>query len=924
MTRLGRFVDSCFFQNFVLAVIVLAAILIGLETSRDLVADYGAILHTLDTVVLWIFVAEAALKIARYGRHGYRYFADPWNLFDFTIVVVCFLPVGGQYAAVLRLARVLRALRLVSAVVLGHYTQEKDSTMPTRTVPVPAILAMVIACAAVCHAADYTVHVVEPAVTDHLILPDGPLPAVCRLKTSISLSGCRGEYEPASFVVTSSKPLDRVRIEVDPLAGEGGQGPREAVDVRVVKSYYGRSSAGPQAPIPALLVHDDDFLAIEPDPTPENPERMKNVTRGPLRDAPKLQPVAIEKRRQFWITVRIPDRADAGTYRTTLRIVPANSEPVSLELGVEVHPFELRDSMLEYSMYYPVMLVPDGAQDWRTGQWSNVARLTRQQYIAECRNMLAHGLSNPNIYGGVSVRPDGTLDTSQLEQILQAREEAGMGPGVPLYTMTSAAEPVRWALTDQEKAQRIQTVRDVMTWARRRGYPDFYWAGQDEAWGEWLASERDSFQAIHDGGGKTFVACGSDFFKIIGDVLDLPVMYVNISDPMTLFGAEQGFGPDESLRQNHRLASLIGFERQVDHPTYRRSIDGLHRLGRKIFTYTTLRPPMPQWHRRHGGLGLWRIGFDGVMNWAYTHISADPENQPMHFAMVLRTEGGVLDTPKWEGFREGVDDVRYLTTLLATLAEALGRFPDEPLIAETHQWVGKLDVAQGDLDTMRQEMARRIVALQRLGHRDLTPAEALAGIDVERVEMVTLADHWRFRLVEIDQSTMMKTDAFAQDDGLRGKWFDPARDDSHGAPGLVGGGYELGAGGGWGNEPGFGWYRTRLALTVSQRAGKFKYLHFDACDEDAWIYLNGKRIFEHTVESTGLMGSEIWRTPFVVPLNDVALNGDDALVVRIRNTEGMGGIWKPVRLIVSDQLMDERQVKALVTVRNRFPDTIHE
>ncbi len=116
MTRLGRFVDSYFFQNFLLAMIVLAAILIGLETSRDLVADYGAILHTLDTVVLWIFVAEAALKIARYGRHGYRYFADPWNLFDFTIVVVCFLPVGGQYAAVLRLARVLRALRLVSAV----------------------------------------------------------------------------------------------------------------------------------------------------------------------------------------------------------------------------------------------------------------------------------------------------------------------------------------------------------------------------------------------------------------------------------------------------------------------------------------------------------------------------------------------------------------------------------------------------------------------------------------------------------------------------------------------------------------------------------------------------------------------------------------------------------------------------------------
>jgi len=230
-------------------------------------------------------------------------------------------------------------------------------------------------------------------------------------------------------------------------------------------------------------------------------------------------------------------------------------------------------------------------------------------------------------------------------------------------------------------------------------------------------------------------------------------------------------------------------------------------------------------------------------------------------------------------------------------------------------------VAQGDLDANRREMARRITALQDLGHRDLTLAEALAGIDIERVEMVSLADRWLFKLVEIDQPTMMNPDASTWDDGLRGKWFDPALDDSHWAPGQVGGGYTLGAGGGWGNEPGFGWYRTRLALTGAQRARKFMYLHFDACDEDAWIYLNGERIFEHTVETTGLMGSEIWQAPFVVSLNDVALNGDDALVVRIRNTEGMGGIWKPVRLIVSEQALDDQQVKAIVILENHPPET---
>jgi voltage-gated sodium channel len=116
LQRLGRFVDSDLFQNAILAVISLAAILVGLETSRDLMARHGDLLHALDRLILWVFVLEAALKIARHGRHWYRYFTDPWNLFDFSIVVVCFLPVGGQYAAVLRLARVLRALRLVSAV----------------------------------------------------------------------------------------------------------------------------------------------------------------------------------------------------------------------------------------------------------------------------------------------------------------------------------------------------------------------------------------------------------------------------------------------------------------------------------------------------------------------------------------------------------------------------------------------------------------------------------------------------------------------------------------------------------------------------------------------------------------------------------------------------------------------------------------
>ena len=113
---LGRFINSKAFQNAILGLILLAATLVGLETYAGLVEKYGKVLHLLDKIIIWLFVVEAFLKMAQHGKHWYRYFKDPWNVFDFTIVVVCFLPVDAQYAAVLRLARVLRALRLISTV----------------------------------------------------------------------------------------------------------------------------------------------------------------------------------------------------------------------------------------------------------------------------------------------------------------------------------------------------------------------------------------------------------------------------------------------------------------------------------------------------------------------------------------------------------------------------------------------------------------------------------------------------------------------------------------------------------------------------------------------------------------------------------------------------------------------------------------
>lgn len=111
-----QLVASKVFHHCIVAVIVLAGVVAGLETSPAMMARHGTILLGLDKLILGVFIVEALLKMAAHGRQPWRYFADGWNVFDFLIVVLCLMPVGGPFAAVLRLARALRLLRLVSAL----------------------------------------------------------------------------------------------------------------------------------------------------------------------------------------------------------------------------------------------------------------------------------------------------------------------------------------------------------------------------------------------------------------------------------------------------------------------------------------------------------------------------------------------------------------------------------------------------------------------------------------------------------------------------------------------------------------------------------------------------------------------------------------------------------------------------------------
>ncbi len=110
-SKMAEFLEQGWVTNFIIGVILFNAVLLGLETSDQAMAAAGPLILALDSLCLFIFVVEIALKIYAYG---WRFFRSGWNLFDFFIVGIALVPATEGFS-VLRALRILRVLRVISA-----------------------------------------------------------------------------------------------------------------------------------------------------------------------------------------------------------------------------------------------------------------------------------------------------------------------------------------------------------------------------------------------------------------------------------------------------------------------------------------------------------------------------------------------------------------------------------------------------------------------------------------------------------------------------------------------------------------------------------------------------------------------------------------------------------------------------------------
>ena len=110
--KVERFMARQFTQRLLIILIVVNAIILGIETNKNIMAVIGHELIMIDHAILWVFIAEIVVLIAARGWH---FFKDPWSIFDFLVVAIALVPATGSLS-VLRALRVLRILRLINKI----------------------------------------------------------------------------------------------------------------------------------------------------------------------------------------------------------------------------------------------------------------------------------------------------------------------------------------------------------------------------------------------------------------------------------------------------------------------------------------------------------------------------------------------------------------------------------------------------------------------------------------------------------------------------------------------------------------------------------------------------------------------------------------------------------------------------------------
>lgn len=473
-----------------------------------------------------------------------------------------------------------------------------------------------------------------------------------------------GEFEPIAVVLQNLNAADVTinAVTVGTMTNQFGETlPAGKIDVRLVKNWYTgnadsiRVQAGDsKVRVPELLLKDDELVHVDA-ATKTNSLRIvvggtqsyQDITSPTSRmpagattaDAATLQPFPIETlhARELWLTLDTRSDVLPGGYSGDIVVDyqiagDSTSHQLLVPVQIGVMPVELRNSDMLYSIYYRGRIDPTKANLGPNYK-------TQAQYLTELADMRDHGVDHPTQYIGSSL--------TEVANYIGLREGLGL-PCDKYFLLDGVANVGTNATTATTNANNLLSVissNSACTGAQ------LYMYGTDEATGTALDNELAAMQAVHTAGGKTFVAGYLGTYSHIHSGLDALVFSSTPND------------------------AEIGLWRAD---------------GKDVFSYGNpqVGVPDPYVYRANYGFLLWQHDYTGAMDYAYQDAAPgsgstgdiggcatsgtasycslwNDFDSSIYYDHVFTypTSNGVVGTVQWEGFREAVDDTRFLATL---------------------------------------------------------------------------------------------------------------------------------------------------------------------------------------------------------------------------------------------------------------------
>jgi PKD repeat protein len=521
----------------------------------------------------------------------------------------------------------------------------------------------------------------EPSTSTRILPFNYEIPAAP--SNNFSIIATRNQFEAASFIINAQKDLSKIQITVPDLYNvQGNSIPADAINVRTVKVWYQACADNIRCTnvgyylTPELLLKDDSLVKVDYATktnylkvTIYSVEQYIDISNpastfpsnAQIHDASSLQPFSLKanENKQIWLTVHVPDNTPAGDYYGNITITAPAEVPVVMNFSVRVLPFDLEPAPIEYGIYYNSKL-----------SYGSQYERTPVQMTVELQDIKEHGVLYPSAI---------LYDDADLETALTIRDAVGF-PKDKIYlhdVEVKYGAHSAYIGNSSNPADLTSLAKNVTFWTdytKTHGYIDTYFYGMDEVDDATLLSERTAWQTVHNNGGKIWVANDYKNIDLVADLLDLVVQ-----------------GPT----LNTTRATLF------------------HSYGNRIVSYNNPLAGVenPEIYRKNYGFVLWNAGYDGAMNFAYQakfgpsiwndYDTASDSSYYRDHVFAYPTSDGVIDTIQWEGWREGVDDTRYVATLIK---KEVGVTSANAIITSS--------LSQGnDMTTIRERIIEQILIL---------------------------------------------------------------------------------------------------------------------------------------------------------------------------------------------------------------------